>query len=234
MGNVAKSQSAPRLTAGVAEHYASRNERIYDLTNGTESGALVSVRADDDTIRVDVYRVTGKVLVALPGRPLALLTEQDSLAGAAPMWTQLTAEGASYHPKDVADFGTAHGYDLSSAKDRKELAAEYVSSRKAPSGLAASTIEWHLESYLKGERVGLYEPDGTTRERTDTRLFQLEIETYNTAFKENPGELGRLLRVLADQVDKGVIAGPVIDGKGLQVGTFWFGDGYATDADADD
>jgi hypothetical protein len=69
---------------------------------------------------------------------------------------------------------------------------------------------------------------------SDTNLFKLEIETGNTAFTENPGELGRVLRVLADQVDKGVVAGPVIDGKGLQVGTFWFGDGYATDADSDD
>jgi hypothetical protein len=76
----------------------------------------------------------------------------------------------SYHPKDVADFGTAHGYDLTSPKDIKDLAAEYVQSNKAPSGLAASTVEWHLEHFLKGESVGLYEPDGTTRTEANTTI----------------------------------------------------------------
>jgi hypothetical protein len=81
----------------------------------------------------------------------------------------------SYHPKQVADFGTSHGFDLTSASDRKELAAEYVKANKAPSGLAASTIEWHLEAFLKGESVGLYEPDGTTRKPDDRDSLPIMI-----------------------------------------------------------
>jgi len=66
-----------------------------------------------------------------------------------------------YHPKIVAEFGTSRGYDLSLPEERREVAEEFIKSSNAPSGMAASTIEWHLEHYLKGERVGLYEPDGT-------------------------------------------------------------------------
>lgn len=69
----------------------------------------------------------------------------------------------SYHPKDVADFGTAHGFDLTSDAERAELAQEYVKAGKAPAGMAAATIVDHLEHFVKGQRVGLYEPDGTTR-----------------------------------------------------------------------
>jgi hypothetical protein len=67
-----------------------------------------------------------------------------------------------YHPKLVAEFGASHGYDFTDAAARKEIAEEYIKSGKAPSGIAASTIEWHLERFVKGERVGSYMPDGTT------------------------------------------------------------------------
>jgi hypothetical protein len=68
-----------------------------------------------------------------------------------------------YHPKEVADFGTSHGYDLTSDTDRREVAEEFIRSGKAPSGIAAGIIVWHLNEYLAGRSVGLYEPDGTTR-----------------------------------------------------------------------
>lgn len=53
-------------------------------------------------------------------------------------------------------------------------------------------------------------------------LFQIEIETDNSAF-EDSGELGRLLRKMADQVDEGRTTGPVIDINGNQVGSYRFG-----------
>jgi hypothetical protein len=76
-------------------------------------------------------------------------------------------ESTRYHPKMVADFGTAHGYDLSDPEDRRdhrEVAEEFIKSGKAPAGIHVSTLMWHLEEYVNGRSVGLYEPDGTTRE----------------------------------------------------------------------
>lgn len=64
-------------------------------------------------------------------------------------------------------------------------------------------------------------------------LFQLEIETDNAAFRDDSGELPRLLRTVADLVNDGHAEGAIIDTNGLRVGTFWFGDGTGVDTETD-
>jgi hypothetical protein len=81
----------------------------------------------------------------------------------------------SYHPKLVAEFGTRHGYDITDAAARKEIAEEYIKSGKAPSGIAASTVERHLEGFAKGERVGSYMPDGTTSTQDNTTHHMVPV-----------------------------------------------------------
>lgn len=64
-------------------------------------------------------------------------------------------------------------------------------------------------------------------------LFQLEIEADNSAFRENSGELARLLRGVADEANDGRTEGAIIDANGLRVGTFWFEDGTGVDTETD-
>ncbi len=64
-------------------------------------------------------------------------------------------------------------------------------------------------------------------------LFKLEIETDNSAFVENPEELARLLRIVADKTNDGRREGPIIDANRLRVGTFWFEEDTGVDTDSD-
>lgn len=60
----------PRVVLGcVADRYATRAERIVEFTanDGTDCGGLISLRRfEDGTLRVDVYRCSGKVVVVGP------------------------------------------------------------------------------------------------------------------------------------------------------------------------
>lgn len=64
-------------------------------------------------------------------------------------------------------------------------------------------------------------------------LFQLEIETGNSAFRDDPGELARLLRIVAKKTEDGHTQGPIMDANGLRVGTFWFEEDTGIDTDTD-
>jgi hypothetical protein len=68
----------------------------------------------------------------------------------------------SYHPRTVANWGIDHGFSAVTPEGRKELAEAYVNERQAPAGMSALTIENHLKHYVKGERVGFYNADGST------------------------------------------------------------------------
>ena len=52
--------------------------------------------------------------------------------------------------------------------------------------------------------------------------FRIDIGTGNAAFKDDPGELGRILRDIANRVDRGEKSGKVPDVNGNMVGRFDF------------
>ena len=50
--------------------------------------------------------------------------------------------------------------------------------------------------------------------------FRIDIGTSNAAFKDDPGELARLLRKVADRLDRGDKDGRIVDINGNVVGRF--------------
>ena len=59
-------------------------------------------------------------------------------------------------------------------------------------------------------------------------MFTVNIKTENAAFKDMAGEVARILRDIADQVENGATRGRPVDNNENEAGQFYFDsdDGY--------
>ena len=61
-----------------------------------------------------------------------------------------------------------------------------------------------------------------------TATFTMTVESANAAFEDEPDEeMARILRIVAEKIDDGYMAGPLLDRNGNTVGHFSYDDGGA-------